>query len=856
MVSRDMSLHRSCPRFLATTLGLGLMATPALASPQRGDKKNEVQAPLPDDLRLPKAAVLSPAEALAAFQVIDGYRIEVVAHEPLVEDPVQVAFDARGRLFVVEMRGYMPDPDATGELEPTGKIAILTDRDGDGRFDSRLDFASGLVLPRGVLPYRDGALLILPPRLVFARDTNDDGVADVQETVLETGFEAGLDNPEHAGNQPTLGHDGWISFANFGLRLRQGRDGKWEQQRTHKSGQWGLSQDDWGLHAYNYNSSWVHGDRYPAYYAVRNPRLGVALGVGERWTGDQSLHPIRKNPGINRGYQKGMLKDGKLAVTTAVCGPGFYRGGLLPDAWIGDVFVPEPAANLVRHMQIKTEPDGSRQATNRWPGREFLASTDERFRPVQCVTGPDGALYVVDFYRGILQHKNFLTTFLRQQIEERGLAVPVGLGRIYRVVPDGAAKVAALPKLAERSCLEQVALLAERNGVVRELAQASIVEQYPTLAEADAAACVGALQALLGHEAPHARYHAARTLALIAVPLEGVLSILAKDGEPRLRALALQLGEAVAGFDAARFVHDKDPLVRTQVALSCAGDEGRWPLLADFLEAHGDDRLLREAAISGLAGRELAFAAFLGARGAWTAEAPDGAIAFFRRLAQCVAADRRSKNIAALLGAAADRPAKWQRVALVEGCVAALPKGEARKGALRFDDKPAVLAALRVDLPARVHEALDEAVTWPGKAGAVADAAPLTADQEKLFRLGNHSSTAPCVQCHQADGQGQAGLAPTLHDSQVVLGPAARQIRVVLHGLTGPVTIAGKTQDLTMEPLGAKLDDRQLAAILTFTRRSWGHRATAVDPQEVAKVRRQTEDRKLPWTREELSKIE
>ncbi|MCA8972415.1 MAG: c-type cytochrome [Planctomycetes bacterium] len=841
-------VSRRTSRFLA--FGVCLLAGPLLA--QRGDKKGEVQGDLPPELRLPEAPPLQPDAALAAFSLVDGYRIEIAACEPLVEDPVQVVFDARGRLYVVEMRGFMPDPDGKGEHDPTGKIAILEDRDGDGRFESRTDFLDELVLPRGVLPYQDGVLVILPPRLEFARDTDGDGVADEREVVLDRGFEAGLDNPEHAGNQPTLAHDGWIDFANFGRRVRRRGDGTWETHRTHTSGQWGLSQDDWGLHVYNYNSSWLHGDRFAAHYAVRNPALGVALGVGDRLTNDQTLFPIRPNPGINRGYQNGMLRDGKLARTTAVCGPGVYRGGLLPDAWIGDVFIPEPAGNLVRQMKITVDDRGQKRADNRWQDREFLASTDERFRPVQCLTGPDGALYVVDFYRGILQHRNFLTTFLRKQIEQRKLATPIGLGRIYRIVPEGST-AARTADLTAKASIELVALHAHRNGIVRELAQEELIRRSTSGLEADVRR---ALVDLCTHDFALARYHAARTLARVDALTDDAIVALLHDDEPRVRALGVELSEGRSKIDLTSLVRDPSPIVRVQLALSTSADAARLPVLAALLELHADDRGVRQAAVTGFAGRELEFAAFLGARPHWKTEAPDGGVALWRRLAQCVGSDRKPDNITRLLDFAVSREATWQRRAIAEGLVASLPKGNARKGSIRFANKPAALAALREVTPARTFEALDEAITWKGKSGSVAEAKPLTPDQERLFKLGKHYFVAHCVQCHQADGRGQAGLAPSLHDSPIVLGPAARQIRVVLHGLTGPVEIAGKTQELTMEPLGPKLNDRQIAAILTFTRRSWGHTATAVDPQEVTRARSATGERKLPWTREELSKIE
>ncbi|MGB0333600.1 MAG: DUF7133 domain-containing protein, partial [Planctomycetota bacterium] len=187
-----------------------LLAVPTLA--QNGDRSGEVQGDLPADLVIPAAPVLSAAEELATFELPPGFAIELVAEEPMVVDPVQVVFDELGRLWVVEMRGYMPDIEGNGEQEPTGRIAVLTDRDGDGVMDERRDFADGLVLPRGVAPMFGGALCILPPELVFLRDDDGDGVLDRREVVMG-GLTKGLENPEHDINSPTMGLDNWVHFA-------------------------------------------------------------------------------------------------------------------------------------------------------------------------------------------------------------------------------------------------------------------------------------------------------------------------------------------------------------------------------------------------------------------------------------------------------------------------------------------------------------------------------------------------------------------------------------------------------------------------------------------------------------------
>ena len=269
--------------------------------------------------------------------------------------------------------------------------------------------------------------------------------------------------------------DNWIYSAYGSKRYRFDEAGKLVGETTSTRGQWGIAQDDVGRLFYNHNEDQLRVDLIPYEYLQRNPNLHDPAGSNVRLMPDETVFPARVNPGTNRGYRKGTLRpDGTLRTYTAACGPTIYRGDLFPTEFRGNAFVCEPAGNLVRR-DILLEHDGVFSARSAYANTEFLASTDERFRPVNLCTGPDGALYVVDMYRGIIQHKDFLTSYLRQQSLSGGLEKPLDQGRIYRVVPDGT-KLGALPKMTDQSPTALVGCLSHPNGWWRDTAQRLLVE--------------------------------------------------------------------------------------------------------------------------------------------------------------------------------------------------------------------------------------------------------------------------------------------------------------------------------------------------------------------------------------------
>ena len=817
-----------------------------------GDDPGSVQHDLPGDLVVPAAPVLSPAQALAAFEVADDLVVELVAAEPLIHDPVAACFDGEGRLWVCEMRGFMPDADGLGEDAPVGSVVVLHDDDGDGAMDRRVVFLDELVLPRGLLPIRGGALLIAPPEVLFCRDTDGDGRAD-EKIVVESGV-SGLFSPEHALNGLLATLDNRIAVANHPKSYRWS-EGAWVTEANASAGQWGQTMDDWGRLYFNTNSDLLRAHAVSPRYGVRNRNHGTIAGLNQRVVDDQSVWPIRVTPGVNRGYRPGVLENWKLARVTAACGPLIHRGDGLPDSYRGAAFVCEPAANLVQHYKLWDDEQGSPKGAPATPGEAVLASTDERFRPVNLLDGPDGAVYVVDMYRGILQHKIFMTTFLRRQVDRRGLAEPLGLGRIWRLVRKGERPTAAGP-LSQLTPLQAVARLEHSNGFLRDQAQQALVARGADGEETDEALSRLATSSAFGH----ARAQALWTLTGRGTLDEETLTAALNSPQPEARRAAAQVAEAWVLRRPFRVVpallkltRDEDARVSRQSLLSLGVDH---PLaVAALFSAVVDDVSTaerRSAILSGVPGRELELFESLLASPLFAEEAPGrDRLLFF--LARAVAREGRSARVSGVLKSMGLAFASWQQRAVLEGLLAAREDPADR---LAVTSEPPVLARLQghddvalADMARQVFELL----IWPGHPSpqTVTAVAPLTDEQSELFARGDMLYAAVCVACHQASGRGAPGLAPPLRRSEHVLAQDPRRLAaILLHGLDGPITVRGQQWTGDMPALAG--DDRDLAAVLTYIRREWGHGAEPVSPEVLAETRKIMRDRDEPWTWAEL----
>ncbi len=812
-----------------------LLITAALATPlaaqngDRGDKRAKME--LPADFDCPPAPVVPPSEALGTFVVQPGLKLELVAAEPLVNDPVDIAWDADGRLWVAEMTGYMPTVDGEGEREPVGTVAVLEDTDGDSIMDKRTTFLDGLVLPRSLAPARGGILVGAPPSLRFCRDTDGDLKCD-EETVIDSysGINA---NVEHSVNALRWNPDNWLYCGKGTSRYRYS-DGGWVKGRAESLGQWGLSHDDWGRWYYNSNSNMLSAE-------------GSGRVIGN------AIYPVRVTPGVNRGYGW-VHKTDRLGSVTGACGPGVYRGGAFPEGWQGNVFVCEPCANLVARIVVE-EVDGKVRGRRAYEKAEFLASHDERFRPVNVRTGPDGGIYIVDMYRGIVQHRIYMTTWLRQQVLARGLDKPTGLGRIYRVLPEGT-DPGPRPSLSGTDVAGLVRTLEHPNGWWRDTAQRLLVERGDKVA-------APALREMFNNgKTPQAQLHALCALDGIGeVEARDIAAGLAHE-HPKIRGAAVRIVDDHSGLDAhhkaiAKLLSDPDITVQRRAATAFVAAARLSPVAEEaFAMALSDatDGRLLDTVADAADGDETRLLLQLLSDPGW-GEPHKARTAMIKKLATRITDRGEIAGCTQMLDALRDDRAPYQLAAALDGIAGSRRAKDKKRRLVRIGVRPAV-AAMEIDQGHR--DALERCFLWPGREGfVVASGKDFKLDAKAVAQLkeGETLYGIVCAVCHKADGTGQEALAPPLAGSEWVEGSRDTVLRAVIGGVKGPIEVAGEKYELEMPPLGGLPDD-QIAAIVSYVSDRFGReKLPPLTVAEVKAARAECAEHGGPWSAEALDKL-
>jgi putative membrane-bound dehydrogenase-like protein len=628
---------------------------------------------------------LTPAQALKEFHITPGLRIELVAAEPEIESPVAMAFDEDGRLWVVEMRDY-PNGPAKGK-PPEGRIKVLEDRDGDGRYETSRVFADELLFANGVLPWKGGVVVTAAPHIVYLRDTDGDGKADRREVLYE-GF--ATQNPQLRVSHPVLGIDNWVYVAN-GLRGGQvKRAGKADAKPLnlgsmdfrfnlvhdrHEAisgmGQFGNCFDDWSRRFVCDNRHHLRHVVIESRYLQRNPYLAAPAPVediSELEDGPLSsggkIYPLSKN------WTTSNLHAGRF---TAACGVFVYGGDLLPEAYRGCAFTCDPTGNLV-HQEILKPHGATFRSKPAREGVEFLATPDDWFRPVFLAHGPDGAMYVVDMYRAVIEHPEFMPTELKDRPD---LTLGKDKGRIWRIVPEQHLHKPVLLEMSKAKTPHLVGnSLLHANAWHRTTAHRLILQRQDPEIVGDLHAIALPAEGLLiaGHPPERlalARLHAAWLLRAQGKLTGDVLDGFFRSDSAPLREHAVLLTEHRLGDSdtlqkwVTALASDRNDRVRYQAALSLGewDDDRILGPLAQVALLGTTDRWTRLAVASAVPKRAGALIATL-CQGGLTDQVRPDTLTLLQELATLVGARRDVEEVARLLetlgGLATKDRFRWQ----------------------------------------------------------------------------------------------------------------------------------------------------------------------------------------------------
>jgi putative membrane-bound dehydrogenase-like protein len=623
-----------------------------------------------------------PEESRNCLKVRPGFKVELVAAEPNVVDPVAFEWGADGKLWVVEMRDYPTGVDGKGKAG--GSVRFLEDTNDDGTYDKATLFLSDLNFPNGIIPWRKGVIVSAAPEVFYAEDRDGDGKADHRVTLLE-GF--GQGNQQHRVNGFDYGLDNWVYAANgdSGGTIRalagvlggasrsepvniRGHDFRFRPddarlELIEGQTQFGRHRDDWGNWFGNNNPSWGWHFWIPERYVARNEQLALR----------SVRQPLANYPNATRVFaiSKPLQRfNWPNLVNTLTSGNSVtpYRDELFATNFANSFWVSEPAHNVVHREELI--PKGVTFDSRRPPDeqdREFLASTDNWFRPTMLKTGPDGALYVADMYRLVIEHTEYALAGMEKQIDVRAGS---DRGRIYRVFPEGA-RLRRIPRLDKLDTPGLVAALDSSNGWQRDTAQRLLVHS------ADKSAVEPLRRLLASSDNAKARLHALCTLVGLAALDLNDLAKAWRDSHPMVRAHAVRLSEAAraTGSFAPMFALAGDPDIRVRYQLALTLGEARWPdkeagsALAAIAAQDPDNPQIQAAVLSSAGACLESFVSKFE-----SAPAAKSALALREQLLQLATAANHSAAIVLLLKSAMSSPNSAETFTLASSFLATLER--------------------------------------------------------------------------------------------------------------------------------------------------------------------------------------
>ena len=552
------------------------------------------------------AGPFGPDEALATFHVGQGYKIETVASEPLIEDPINFCVDEHGYLWVVEMRDYPGNTDENGPSEPLGRVKVLRDTDGDGSYDHADLFIDKIAFPTGIMPWRDGVLICAAPDIFLARDTDGDFRSDHLETLF-TDLPRG--NPQHQVNGFTYGLDHWLYLAKGDATRSvtevrsgktidaRGRDLRIDPDRgvveaVSGQTQYGRARTDWGDWFGSTNSEPLFHYPISDQYLKRNPNVTLPRALVHQ------LEPHFAPPVFPTSRTIDRFNDLFAADrVTSACGATIWRDVQSGSDVNGSAFVCEPVHNLVMRIMLERQGGTFRGSRHRDDAdSEFLSSRDNWFRPVWAITGPDGGLWIADMYRHVIEHPEWIPDAWQEQLN---LRAGQRRGRIYRVVRNDLPN-RPIPNLAKRSCEQLTESLNASSGWERDTAQRLLIERN------DATSIPLLRDRVASHTTAAGRLHALCTLHGMKALDDDTLVVALRDADPGVCRWAVAFAEDRLDVSphvikqCRSLTSDQRPDVALQLALSLGEYHGadRAGLLAELAHGHGGDAWVRAALVS------------------------------------------------------------------------------------------------------------------------------------------------------------------------------------------------------------------------------------------------------------------
>ncbi|MGC3943196.1 MAG: discoidin domain-containing protein [Chryseolinea sp.] len=517
----------------------------------------------------PPVKPVSVDDQLKQFLLPSGYTLEPVLTEPDIQQPAAITFDGNGRMYVLELRTYMLDADSKGTLNPVSGISRWEDVDNDGVYEKGTMFVDSLVFPRFVLPVGPNSILTMESNadnVYKYTDTDNDGHADKKEFFTDNFGRAG--NVEHQQAFLYWGMDNWLYSTVNPFRIRETAEGVVRESTASNHAQWGITHDDDGKLWFQGGSNGLPSYfQFPVHYGDYVVKDNFEEGFDVPWGSPVLVADMQGGMGAVR------MPEGTLNRVTGAAGNDVFRGHRLPDELKGEYFYGEPVARIVRrvHPDVK---EGLTTLHNVYQPQksEFIRSTDPLFRPVDMATAPDGTMYIVDMYHGIIQEGEWtpVGSYLRAKIDQYQLDKVIGLGRIWRLTHNEFERDKTKPHMYDETSAELIKHLNHPNGWWRDMAQQVLVQRKDISVAPALVNIVRTSDNLL------ARFHAMWVLEGIGKLESSLVADMMKDSNPRMRIEALWAsetlykdGDKTLAKQYLELINDTDTNVKIRAMMTC-----------------------------------------------------------------------------------------------------------------------------------------------------------------------------------------------------------------------------------------------------------------------------------------------